>query len=84
LLCLNRSKEIELNVQGQDLTIIGEHQTSNEKKNANYLDQEFSYARLHERSRCPKGGTRPKLELSTKNGFFEVTAPIKESALQSE
>ena len=32
-------KEIELNVQGQDLTISGEHQTSNEKKDANYLDQ---------------------------------------------
>ena len=32
-------KEIELNVQGRDLTISGEHQTSNEKKDANYLDQ---------------------------------------------
>jgi HSP20 family protein len=74
-------KEIELNVQGQDLTISGEHQTSNEKKNANFLDQEFSYARFARTITLPEGVEPDKVRAEYKNGVLEVTAPIKESAL---
>jgi HSP20 family protein len=72
---------IELNVQGRDLTISGEHQTSNEKKDANYLDQEFSYARFARTITLPEGVEPDKVRAEYKNGVLEVTAPIKESAL---
>src|SRR6267378_3812448 len=39
-------KEVQLNLHGNNLTVTGEHKSSEEKKEADYLQQEFSYDRF--------------------------------------
>src|SRR5258708_30866223 len=39
-------KDIELNVQGNNLSVSGEQKLSEEKKEADYLYREFSYGRF--------------------------------------
>ncbi|HEY2547020.1 MAG TPA: Hsp20/alpha crystallin family protein [Candidatus Acidoferrum sp.] len=74
-------KEIQLNVHGQNLTISGEHQSSHEKKDSDYLEQEFSYGRFARTIVLPEGVDTDKASAEYKNGVLEVTAPLSESAL---
>ena len=74
-------KEVQLNLQGHNLTVTGEHKSSEEKKEADYLEQEFSYDRFARTIVLPEGVEADKLTAEYKNGVLEVTAPLSESAL---
>ena len=74
-------KEIQLNLHGNNLTVTGEHKSSEEKKEADYLQQEFSYDRFARTIVLPEGVEADKLTAEYKNGVLEVTAPLSESAL---
>jgi len=56
-----RSKEIELYQHGNNLTVEGEHKESKEKKDADYLDQEFSYQSFQRTIVLPEGVDAQKL-----------------------
>ena len=74
-------KEVQLNLHGNNLTVTGEHKSSEEKKEADYLQQEFSYDRFARTIVLPDGVEADKLTAEYKNGVLEVTAPLSESAL---
>ena len=74
-------KEVQLNLHGHNLTVTGEHKSSEEKKEADYLEKEFSYDRFARTIVLPEGVEADKLTAEYKNGVLEVTAPLSESAL---
>jgi HSP20 family protein len=74
-------KEVQLNLHGNNLTISGEHKSTDNRKNADYLHQEFSYERFARKIVLPEGVETSKLTAEYKDGVLEVTAPLSESAL---
>src|SRR5260221_14092421 len=51
-------KDIELNLQGNNLTVSGEQKVSEEKEDAAFVYQEFAYGRFERASTLPEwGGT---------------------------
>ena len=74
-------KEVQLNLHGNNLTISGEHKSTDNRKNAAYLHQEFSYERFARKIVLPEGVETSKLTAEYKDGVLEVTAPLSESAL---
>jgi HSP20 family protein len=74
-------KEVTVNVQGDNLTVSGEHKSSEEKKEADYLEEEFSYGRFERSIVLPKGIDTGKLTAEYKNGVLEIEAPITAEAL---
>jgi HSP20 family protein len=74
-------KDIQLSVQGNNLTVSGEQKASEEKKEANYQYQEFSYGRFERAITLPEGVDTEKLTAEYKNGVLEITAPMSANAL---
>lgn len=74
-------KEVEVNLQGNHLTVSGEHKSENEKKEADYLHQEFIYGRLERTVALPEGVDTSKLTAEYNNGVLEISAPLSASAL---
>jgi HSP20 family molecular chaperone IbpA len=74
-------KDIELNVQGNNLAVSGEQKLSEEKKDANYIYQELAYGRFERSITLPEGVDAEKLTAEYKNGVLEITAPINANAL---
>jgi HSP20 family protein len=74
-------KELQLSLRGNNLTISGEHKSADNRKNADYLHQEFSYERFARKLVLPEGVETSKLTAEYKDGVLEVTAPLSESAL---
>jgi HSP20 family protein len=74
-------KEIELNLQGNNLTVSGEHKSESEKKEADYRQQEFSYDRFMRTIALPEGVDTQKITAEFKNGVLEIVAPLSEAAL---
>jgi HSP20 family protein len=74
-------KDIELNVQGNNLTVSGEQKISEEKKEADFVYQEFAYGRFERTITLPEGVDTQKLTAEYKNGVLEITAPMNANAL---
>jgi HSP20 family protein len=74
-------KDIELNVQGNNLTVSGEQKISEEKKEADFVYQEFAYGRFERTIMLPEGVDTQKLTAEYKNGVLEITAPMNANAL---
>jgi HSP20 family protein len=74
-------KDIELNVQGNNLTVSGEQKVSEEKKDADFVYQEFAYGRFERSITLPEGVDTSKLTAEYKNGVLEITAPMSANAL---
>jgi HSP20 family protein len=74
-------KDIQLHVQGNNLTVSGEQKASEEKKDVNYQHQEFSYGRFERTITLPEGVDTEKLTAEFKNGVLEITAPLSANAL---
>ena len=71
-------KEVQLNLHGNNLTISGEHKSTDNRKNADYLHQEFSYERFARRIVLPEGVETSKLTAEYKDGVLTVTLPKRE------
>lgn len=74
-------KDLQVNLQGNTLTVSGEHRDEQEKKDADYLQREFSYGRFERMIVIPEGVDANKLTAEYNNGVLEVTAPLNEAAL---
>jgi HSP20 family protein len=73
-------KDIQLSVQGNNLTVSGEQKASEEKRDAIQY-QEFSYGRFERTITLPEGVDTEKLTAEFKNGVLEITAPLSANAL---
>jgi HSP20 family protein len=74
-------KDIQINVQGNNLTVSGEQKAEEKKKEADYHYQEFSYGRFERSITLPEGVDTEKLTAEYKNGVLEITAPMNANAL---
>lgn len=74
-------KDVEVELQGGNLTVRGEHESREEKKEADYVHQEFSYGRFERTVGLPEGIDTSKLTAEYNNGVLEISAPLSEAAL---
>jgi HSP20 family protein len=73
--------EVKLDLQGNSLTISGEHKTEDEKKESNYLHKEFSFENFERTVLLPEGVDAEKITAEYKNGVLEIVAPLSSSAV---
>jgi HSP20 family protein len=74
-------KDLQVDLQGNNLTVSGEHQAGEEKKEADYLQREFAYGRFERTVVLPEGVDTRNLTAEYNNGVLEITAPLSENAL---
>ena len=74
-------KNVNLQVQGNTLTISGERNATRETKEADYLRREITYGSFQRSIMLPEGVDTDKLNAEYRNGIFEITAPISAAAL---
>jgi len=74
-------KQVQVELQGNTLSVRGKHQAKEEKKDADYLQREFSYGRFERVIALPEGVASSKLTAEYNNGVLEITAPLTEDAL---
>ncbi len=73
--------EVQINAQGNTLTISGEHEASEEKEQADYLRREFSFERFERTVVLPEGVDVGSINAEYNNGIVEITAPLSEASL---
>jgi HSP20 family protein len=74
-------KEVQVNLQGNHLTVSGEHKSEDEKKDTNYLEREFSFGHFERLITLPEGVDTERLSAEYNNGVLEISAPLNASAL---
>jgi HSP20 family protein len=73
--------EVQINLQGNYLTISGEHKSEQEKKDSDYMHREFSYEHFERTVMLPETVDTGKINAEFKNGVLEITAPLSANAL---
>jgi HSP20 family protein len=74
-------RDIQVSLQGNNLTVSGEPQDAPQNRSAYYLNQEFSRSRLHRTIALPEGVDLQRLTAEYNNGVLEIRAPLRESGL---
>lgn len=73
--------EVQINAQGNTLTIRGEHEASEEKEQGDYLRREFSFERFERTVVLPEGVNVGSINAEYNNGIVEITAALSEASL---
>jgi HSP20 family protein len=74
-------QNVQLNIQGNTLSIRGERKESREAKDVNYLRREISYGAVDRTLVLPEGVETDKITAEYNNGVLEIGAPIASAAL---
>ena len=74
-------KEVQINVQGNLLTITGERKVEKKAKDAEYFHEEFAYGKFERFVELPEGVLPEKVTAEFVNGVLEITAPVAAVAL---
>jgi HSP20 family protein len=74
-------KDVNIQVQGNSLTISGERTHSRETREADFLHREITYGSFARNILLPEGVDKDKLTAEYRNGTLEITAPIATNAL---
>jgi len=74
-------KNVDIQVQGNTLTITGERTNSRETKEADFMHREITYGSFTRSLVLPEGVDREKLTAEYRNGMLEITAPIAAASL---
>jgi len=74
-------KEVQIQAQGNALTISGERKVNRSSKDVNFLHEEISYGAFERTFALPEGVDAEKLTAEYQNGVLEITAPVSASAL---
>lgn len=74
-------KDVNIQVQGNVLSIRGERKLNNEIKDANYVYNEMAFGSFERDIALPDGVEPDKLSAQYTNGVLEITAPISAAAL---
>lgn len=67
--------EVKIEVEGDVLTVSGEHEESEEEKKDNYVRRERRYGSFSRSVTLPKGVTADQVEASCRDGIVEVSFP---------
>ena len=74
-------KDVDISVQGNMLTIRGERNVSNERREGDTLYNELLYGEFERTLPLPDGVDTQKITADYRNGVLEVSAPIAAAAL---
>jgi len=74
-------KEVQIQAQGNTLTISGERKVNRSSKNVNFLHEEISYGAFERTFTLPEGVDTDKLTAEYQNIVLEITAPVAAAAL---
>jgi HSP20 family protein len=74
-------KEVQLNLEGNNLTVSGERKGEQGNANAEYTHQEFAQGRFERTIKIPDSVDTGKLTAEYRNGVLEISAPLKSSAI---
>jgi HSP20 family protein len=75
-------KDVDIQVQGNTLTISGERTNSREAREADFLQREITYGSFTRSLVLPEGADREQLSAEYRNGTLEITAPIATASLR--
>lgn len=74
-------KDINIQVQGDVLSISGRHESTNEANDADVVYREWMYDSFERDIALPEGVDREKISAEYRNGTLDITAPISAAAL---
>jgi HSP20 family protein len=74
-------KDLQVTLQGNNLTVSGARGDNEQNRDVHYLQQEFSRRLLHRTITLPEGVDTQRLTAEYNNGVLEIKAPLRESAL---
>lgn len=74
-------KDVNIQVQGNLLSIRGERTLSNERREANYVHSELAFGAFERDIMLPEGVDAEKLTAECRNGVLEVSAPVSTAAM---
>jgi HSP20 family protein len=74
-------KDLQIQAQGNLLTIRGERKFAHRVKEADYLENEITYGAFERFFTLPEGVNVDKLTAEYVNGVLEITAPVAAAAL---
>lgn len=74
-------KDIDIQVQGDVLSITGQHKTKNDSNNADVVYREWMFDSFERDIALPEGVDRDKISAEYRNGMLEITAPVSAAAL---
>lgn len=68
--------KVDLQAQGNTLTIRGEHETTRQADEVDYLHREITYGAFERTVVLPEGVDANKLKAEYRDGLLEITAPV--------
>ena len=74
-------KDVQIQAQGNVLTIRGERKLTNREKEAEFFEEEIAYGVFERMLTLPEGVNAEKLTAEYVNGVLEIAAPIAAAAL---
>lgn len=74
-------KDVNINVQGNMLSISGERQFNDEQHEGDIVHSEFAYGSFERDVMLPDGVDPQKIAAEYRNGILEISAPIAATAL---
>ena len=73
-------KDVQINVQGNILSIRGQQESKQETQENNYVYRELSYGSFERDIALPEGVDRDKISAECRNGVLRINIPISASA----
>jgi HSP20 family molecular chaperone IbpA len=77
-------KEVELKVHGNNLTVVGEHKGSDEKKGKDYLEQSSLTIASRDQSSCRQVYRRTSSALNTRMAFWKLAHRLANQLCQKK
>jgi len=74
-------KDVEIQVQGNILSISGTRSNTSTNRESDYFHREISYGSFQRQIELPEGVDREKLTAEYRSGILEISAPISASSL---
>lgn len=74
-------EDVNIEVQGNTLSVRAERELSDESKEADYIHSEMIYGSFERDIMLPEGVDPDKLTAEYRNGVLEITAPLSAAAL---
>lgn len=75
-----KPEEIEVQVEGNMLTIAGKHEETSEEKDKEFVRRERRYGAFSRTMALPEGVDAKKIKATTRDGVLEVTVPLPKAA----
>ncbi|HXG24105.1 MAG TPA: Hsp20/alpha crystallin family protein, partial [Chthonomonadales bacterium] len=77
-------KDVELVVEGRQLTLKGERKAEQKAENGNYFHREVRYGRFARTFLLPEGVKAEDIQATYRNGVLEIAVPLPESLIAKQ